>query len=149
MLNLKWTWCKISDQLYLSNDNILDMSKLKVFAENKITKYRNLGFGRVREKEKMLVTSSFSFSLNVFKILFPCCWKKSELSKESILYQTYMCFNNLEGFLKHCGEIDKMLLTGIFSFFLESFESLFLSGLLNSLEAVFINHSSFHSTIQL
>ena len=59
----------------LPNDKILDWSKLKVFADNKIKvlKMMIFVFDRVENtvgKEKMLVTSIFSFSHNVFKGLF-------------------------------------------------------------------------------
>ena len=59
----------------LLNDKNSDWSKLKVFAENKINVTEKLKFvsGTVENivgKEKMLVTSIFSFSHNVFKRLF-------------------------------------------------------------------------------
>ena len=58
----------------LSNDKILEWSKLKAFAEDKINVNEKLKFGLRRiktlwEKEKMLVTSIFSFSHNAFKRL--------------------------------------------------------------------------------
>ena len=58
----------------LPNDKILDWSKLKAFADDKINVANMMifVFDRVKtlwEKEKMLVTSIFSFSLNVFKKL--------------------------------------------------------------------------------
>ena len=57
----------------LPNNKILDRFKLKAFADNKMRlKYGNL-FGEEQrtllEKEKMLVTSVFSYSHNVFKRL--------------------------------------------------------------------------------
>ena len=58
----------------LPNNKILDRSKSKVFADNKINVTKRLKFilGRAEnivEKEKMLVTSIFSFSYNVSKRL--------------------------------------------------------------------------------
>ena len=58
--------------LALPNDKILHLSELKAFAEDKSSVTQKLGicFGKGRkpwEKEKMLVTSIFSFSYNVFK----------------------------------------------------------------------------------
>ena len=55
----------------LPNDEILDQSKFNAFADDKIdvTKESKFVLGRVEtlwEKEKMLVTSIFSFSHNVF-----------------------------------------------------------------------------------
>ena len=55
----------------LPNDKIIDWSKLKVFADDKLNlAKRMIGLKKLLEKEKMLVTSIFSFSLNVFKRLF-------------------------------------------------------------------------------
>ena len=60
----------------LPNDKILDCSKLKTFADDKIYVTEKVKFvlGTIKktlwEKEKMLVTSIFSFSHNVFKSLF-------------------------------------------------------------------------------
>ena len=56
----------------LQNGKILDWSKLKAFADNKIIGAEKLNFvlGKVEtlcEKKKMVVTSIFSFSNNVFK----------------------------------------------------------------------------------
>ena len=58
--------------LSLLHDKILDWSIFKSLADNKINVTQNLKFvlGKVEniwEKEKMLVTSIFSFSKNVFK----------------------------------------------------------------------------------
>ena len=59
----------------LPSDKILDWSKLKTFADNKINVTEKLKFhlGRVenivRKGKKMHVTSIFSFSLNFFKRL--------------------------------------------------------------------------------
>ena len=59
----------------LLNDNFLDRSILKASADDKINVNENFDFvlGRVEnivgEKEKMLITSIFSFSHNVFKWL--------------------------------------------------------------------------------
>ena len=58
----------------LPNDKNLDWFRLRAFADNKITVNEKLKFGLRRvenivEKEKMLVTSFFSFSHNVFKRL--------------------------------------------------------------------------------
>ena len=57
---------------FVQTDKILDISKLKAFADNKrnATQKLKVILSRVEitgEKEKMMVTSSFSFSLNVFK----------------------------------------------------------------------------------
>ena len=60
----------------LPNDKILDRSKLKAFADDKIKVLKMLIFvfewveNIAGEKEKMLVTSIFSFSLNVSKNAF-------------------------------------------------------------------------------
>ena len=56
----------------LQNNKTLDLSKLKAFADDRSNVTQNLKFvsGRVEnivEKEKILVTSIFSFSYNVFK----------------------------------------------------------------------------------
>ena len=56
----------------LPNDNILDRTKLKAFADVKLNDAKMMIslFYRVENivgKEKMLVTSIFSFSLNVFQ----------------------------------------------------------------------------------
>ena len=62
---------------FLPNDKILDWTKLKAFAEDKldITKIMNSVCDRVEniegKKEKMLVTSIFSFFHNVFKRNLP------------------------------------------------------------------------------
>ena len=62
----------------LPNDKILDLSKLKEFADNKIKAIykQNFFYGMdwktLWEKEKMLVTSIFSFSHSVFKRLLIC-----------------------------------------------------------------------------
>ena len=51
---------------------ILDLSKLKAFADEKVNMNEKLKFvlGKTLwQKEKMLVTSIFSFSYNVFKSL--------------------------------------------------------------------------------
>ena len=58
----------------LSNDKMLAWSKLKAFADDKIngTGKPNLSFGWVENlagKGKMLITSIFSFSYDVFKRL--------------------------------------------------------------------------------
>ena len=54
------------------NDRLLSLSKFKPFADDKITVTKKLKFvlGRVKtlwEKEKMLVTSIFSFSHDFFE----------------------------------------------------------------------------------
>ena len=59
---------------YLPNDKILDWFKFKALADLKmnVTQYLKSVLGTVKtfwEKEKMLVTSIFSFSQNVFKSL--------------------------------------------------------------------------------
>ena len=58
----------------LPNDKTSDGSKLKAFADDKIDESKKLkfGLGRIENTggmEKMLVTSIFSFSHNVFKNL--------------------------------------------------------------------------------
>ena len=60
----------------LPNDKILAHSKLKALADNKINVTQKFQFvlGRVENilgKGKMLVTSIFSFSQNLFKSLLP------------------------------------------------------------------------------
>ena len=62
--------------IFYPNDEILDLFKLKAFADNKINVTQKLKFVSLRvedigEKEKMLVTSIFSFSHNVFKSKIP------------------------------------------------------------------------------
>ena len=62
--------------LNLPDGKILDLSKLKAFADVNLNVNQKLkiGLGRVKtllEKEKMLVINIFSFSHNVFKRLFP------------------------------------------------------------------------------
>ena len=59
----------------LQKDNILDWSKLKAFADDKIKVLKMMIFvfymvENIVEKEKMLATSIFSYSHNVFKELF-------------------------------------------------------------------------------
>ena len=60
----------------LPNGKILDKSKLKAIADNKINVTeifeKKLGKGR-KHCEKMLVTSIFSYSHIVFKSCFPKC----------------------------------------------------------------------------
>ena len=57
----------------IRNDNVLDCSKWKTFADDKINAAQELKivlgsiYKILREKEKMLVGSIFSFSCNVFK----------------------------------------------------------------------------------
>ena len=56
------------------NDKLFDLSKLKAFADDKSNLTQNLKFvldgaENIVGKEKMLVTSIFSFSYNVFKSL--------------------------------------------------------------------------------
>ena len=58
----------------LPNDKILDWSKFKAFADDNVNVNEQLKFGMRRteklwKKEKMLVTSIFFFSHNVFKRL--------------------------------------------------------------------------------
>ena len=60
---------------YLPDDKILDLSKLKSFADDILKAAHMAEFvfeeeKTLLEKEKMLVISIFSFSNNVFKILF-------------------------------------------------------------------------------
>ena len=70
--------CKKKSQVMVNSlpeDRILDWSKLKAFADDKIKVLgvKIFGFDRyenIMEKEKMLVTCIFSFSLNVFKRVF-------------------------------------------------------------------------------
>ena len=75
---MTFLFSRISNFLRLNpllKDTILDWSKLKAFADDKInvTKKFNFVLGRVEniveKKKKMLVTSIFSFSHNVFKSL--------------------------------------------------------------------------------
>ena len=59
----------------LPNDKILDWSKFKAFADIKIKELKMMilvliGLKTLLDKEKMLVTSIFSFTLNVFKRSF-------------------------------------------------------------------------------
>ena len=58
----------------LPNNKILDLSKSKAFADNKIKAklmiFVPIGLKTFWEKEKMLVTSIFSFSRNVFQRFF-------------------------------------------------------------------------------
>ena len=66
---------KLSPLNSLSNDKIVDMSNLKAFADDKIYVTEKLKFvlrsiENIMGKEKMLVTSIFSSSHNVFKRLF-------------------------------------------------------------------------------
>ena len=74
-----WTYqyfCHMVKMNSLPYDIILDVIKLKVFANDKInfTQMFRFVFDRVEnivgEKEKMLVISTFTFSYNVFKRLF-------------------------------------------------------------------------------
>ena len=56
----------------LPNDNFLDVTKLKAFADDKLNAAKRSFFSLIEqktlwEKEKMLVTSIFSFSHSVFK----------------------------------------------------------------------------------
>ena len=56
----------------LPNDKILDLTKLKAFADDKLdgvnmmTSLSLIGYKTLWKKEKMLVTSIFSFSHSVF-----------------------------------------------------------------------------------
>ena len=66
-------WCLFKP---LPNNKIWDLSKLEALADDKINVIEKLKIviGRVKtmwEKEKMLVTSIFSFSHNVGKSLSP------------------------------------------------------------------------------
>ena len=59
----------------LPNDKILDWSKLESFVDDKINVWQKQKFflgwvENIARKEKMLVTGIFSFSHNVFKMLF-------------------------------------------------------------------------------
>ena len=56
----------------LPNDKIFDWFKLKAFVDNKVNVNEKFKFGlgrveNIAQKEIMLVTSTFSFSHNVFK----------------------------------------------------------------------------------
>ena len=58
------------------NDRILDMTKLKAFADDKLNVAKMMNHllnwkENTVGKEKMLVTSNFSFSHSVFKTLVP------------------------------------------------------------------------------
>ena len=62
--------------IFLPNDKILDRSNLKAFAEDEINVTEKLklfweGQKTLWKKEKMLVTSIFSFPHSVFKKLLP------------------------------------------------------------------------------
>ena len=63
-------------QTCYQNDKILDLSISKAFADDNLNVYQKLKFtlgsveNIVGKKEKMLVTSIFSFSHNVFKGFF-------------------------------------------------------------------------------
>ena len=64
--------CENEEYYSLPNDKIFDLSKFKAFADDNLNVYQKLKFalGRVANivgKEKMLVTSIFSFSHNVSK----------------------------------------------------------------------------------
>ena len=68
----------------LPNDKIVDMSKLKAFADDKLDVTEEIencpekGRKQCGKKEKMLVSSIFSFSHNVFKRPpFPQCFQKA------------------------------------------------------------------------
>ena len=71
----------------LQDDKILGLPKLKAFADDKsnVTQNVKVVFQRIEnivgkeEKKKMLVTSIFFFSHNVFKRLFPPVHQKSSL----------------------------------------------------------------------
>ena len=66
---------KVSETFnFFPNDKILDWSKLKAFADDKLNVAKMTNSPLIKQKtlwvkEKMLVTSTFSFSHNVFKIL--------------------------------------------------------------------------------
>ena len=73
----------------LLNNNLLDQSKLKVLADDKISVTKKLKFvlerlENVVEKEKMLVTSIFSCSHNVFKRLLFQGGQKSGLFRKGL-----------------------------------------------------------------
>ena len=114
----------------LPNDKFSDWSKLKTFANDKLSLTEKLKFVFRRktlwEKEKMLVTSIFYFSYNVFKSLpFQRCKKPglcgkglrslevrimSLRVKEITLYYRIPTFNDHEGsHLKTLWQKDKML----------------------------------------
>ena len=84
----------------LPNETNLAWSILKAFADNKIYETEKLKFvlGRVEnitEKKKMLVTSIFSFSNNVFKRLFLQGRQKSRLSGEELSTQLQSSLLNI------------------------------------------------------
>ena len=73
-------WQRINEFIPLPSDKILDWSKFKAFANDKIIKTQKFKFAfekstkHCAKKEKMLVTSIFSFFHNVFKsFLFQRC----------------------------------------------------------------------------
>ena len=71
-MNTEYTVVQLTTIKSLPNNKFLDQPKLEAFADNKINVNEKLKFvlGRVENivgKEKMLVTSIFSFSFNVFK----------------------------------------------------------------------------------
>ena len=68
----------------LQDNNILDWSKLKEIADDilKCTKVKNKcnrALKTLREKEKLLVTSNFSFSHNVFHSYISLARQNAEL----------------------------------------------------------------------
>ena len=71
------------------NDKILDRTKLRVFADDKINLAKMIILATfilktLWEKEKMLVASIFFFSQNVFKIHLPQGLQKSRLCGERL-----------------------------------------------------------------
>ena len=88
----------------LPNDKILDWSKLKAFADDKLNVNEKFKFGLERVE-----TSIFSFSYNVFKShLFQGHWNwiVGERVKLVTVYQSIPNLNNSEreGTWKHCGK---------------------------------------------
>ena len=93
----------------LPNNIFLDWSKLKAFADDKMKVTKKMKFVSkwwkiLRKKEKMLVTSIFSFSHNIFKKLhFQGCLKSGLCGKELIV--DTKCHNNVMVEYKACNSL--------------------------------------------
>ena len=75
LLGNRLTLSQMTNFNFLPHNKFLDCSKLKASADDKLNVREKLKFtlgrvGNIVEKEKMLVTSIFSFSYMVFKRLF-------------------------------------------------------------------------------
>ena len=83
----------------LPGDKILTLSKLKTFADNRFKAPRDIKFvicwvWKIVEKKKMLVTSIFSFSHNVFKRPFPRWCLKLSFCGERLKQFNYITANS-------------------------------------------------------